>query len=195
MRSVTTSCVRSTAKDGNEHHAAAFGASFSSPWPESRGACRGAFKTVAAAIGRFTDDIVEALRGFGIGLQQLVVGADVAGEEDARRRLALLLHFHLDRGRAQKMAGVPESHADARRPARTMFPWPASRTGSAPPWRHPWCTSARPRFAALGVALVQLLHFHFLDEARVRQHDAAKVAVPSLACNQIRQSRASPAWE
>ena len=42
-------------------------------------------RPLPVAIGRFRDDIVEARRGLGIGLQQFGVGADVAGSENAQR--------------------------------------------------------------------------------------------------------------
>ena len=53
--------------------------------PAARGALRRDRRAVAVAIGRFRNDVVEAGGRFGIGLEQLGVGADIAGGEHAQR--------------------------------------------------------------------------------------------------------------
>ena len=72
-------------------------------------------RPVGVAIGGFADHIIEAGRRFRIGLQQLGIGAKIAGRQHAQRRaiLALAGEFDLDRRRAEQMAGVPIAGAHA----------------------------------------------------------------------------------
>ena len=72
-------------------------------------------RTLAIAIGRFRDDVVEACRRLGIGLQQFGVRADVAGRKDAQRfpDASSSATFDLDRGGAEQMPGVPVARANA----------------------------------------------------------------------------------
>ena len=72
-------------------------------------------RPIAVAIGRFRNDVVEAGRRFGIRLQQLGVGADIAGGQHPQRLAAGAFagKLELDRGRAEQMTGVPIARAHA----------------------------------------------------------------------------------
>ena len=74
-----------------------------------------ALEAVTPAIGRLADHVIEIGGRLRIGLQHLVVGAEIAREQQAQRLRAILLDLDLDRGRAQQVAGVPVARADAGR--------------------------------------------------------------------------------
>ena len=72
----------------DEHHAAPGGCGIDFACQQFAALVLRALEAVDIAVGRLADDIVPAGRRFGIGFQHLVVGANVAGEQDAERLLA-----------------------------------------------------------------------------------------------------------
>ena len=69
---------------------------------------------VRIAIGGFKEDVIEVSRPVRVRLQELVVGSDIAGEQEAHRLLvAAVRHLHLDGGRAQKMTRIPVAGPEA----------------------------------------------------------------------------------
>ena len=124
-----------------------------------------ALEAVAPAIGRFADHVVEVVRRFGVEVQHLVVGPDVAREQDAERLAVIALDLHLDRGGAEKMTGVPETGADA---GGRRDPGLEAVSLEMLEGRHRILLRVDRLdllLAALQAALVQLLHFHFLDRS------------------------------
>ena len=134
----------------------------------------GGVDAVAVAIGALAEDVVEAARPGRVRVEELVVGADVGGEEDADGALAVL-RLDLDRGRAEEMAGVPEPRPDARQrlePGRIADL--AELLETARGIGHAVDRLDR-RPVLPGVPLVELLDLHLLDVGRIGQHDAGEV--------------------
>ena len=134
-----------------------------------------ALEAVTPAIGRLADHEIEIGRRLRIGLQHLVVGPQVTREQQAQRLGALLLHLDLDRGRAQQVAGIPVARPDAGCGRDPHFIGVALEMRERVHRILLGVDRLHQILTALGATLVELLHFHLLDVARVRQHDGAEV--------------------
>ena len=68
------------------------------------------------AVSRFRNHVIEARRRLRIGLQQLRIGTDIAGSEQAQRMSVgtRAVELEFDRGRAEQMPGIPVARANAR---------------------------------------------------------------------------------
>lgn len=61
------------------------------------------------AIGAFADHMIERGRSLRVGVEGLVVRAEVAGKEQA-----CFANLHLNRGRSENVAGIPQPGREAR---------------------------------------------------------------------------------
>ena len=100
-------------------------------------------RPVSVAVGGFGDDIVESRRRFRIGLQQLGVGADIAGGENAQRfpRWLFAGKLELDGGGPEQMSGVPIAGADARHHVDPCLVVDRRGRTAARRRHRPWCRS------------------------------------------------------
>ena len=138
----------------------------------------GCLGPVGVAVGRLADDIVEIARRLGIGMQQLEVGADVAGEQQPQRPVRACPcrgDLDLDRSRAEQVARVPEPCPDAGKDAEPAI------IGFRPEEREAG-VGVRARvdrfdrlLAPARLAPVQLLDLDGLDMGAVGQHDAGEI--------------------
>ena len=157
-------------------------------------------RTFAVAIGRFRDDIVEARRRLGIGLQQLGIRADVAGTENAERlsRSVFTGEFDLDRRGAEQMPGVPVARANARNHVDPFFV--VDRRERLQRGNRIGLRIDRADFGppARRVAPVQGSNLGLLDAAGVRQHVGTEIdgaarrkdAAGKAVAHQLRQQAA-----
>jgi hypothetical protein len=134
------------------------------------------FGPVDRTIGRFAENVIEAGRSFGIGLQEFEGRPDVAGEQNSYRRgAASRHHFHLDRGGAEEMAGVPVARPHAR---HRLEPCTIADGGKLLHRRFgigDTINRLDKRPPAPRIAGVQLANFGFLHMARIRQHDGTEI--------------------
>ena len=142
-----------------------------------RGAIARHRRAVLVAIGRFADDVVEPGRRFRIGLQQLGVGAEIAGGQHAQRLagFAFAGEFDLDRGRAEQMAGVPVARAHARHgldPVLVIDRPEGIERGDRVALRVDRRHRRRPRAA---LRRLSVSDFRFLDAAGIGQHEGAQI--------------------
>ena len=130
----------------------------------------GQFRAHPVAIGRFADQMVDPGRARRIGLQQLRLRADVAGEEQP-----LSTRLDLDRGRAEQVAGVPETRAHVGchvEPSAVALRPEGFEAGLRILERIDRLDLMMP---APRIAAVELLDLHLLDMARIRQHHRAEI--------------------
>ena len=113
MRSTRSSCVLSTANDGMSNTPLGCVAARTSSRSIRRRLFDGGAGPVRIAIGGLKQDVIEVPRPVRVRLQELVVGSDIAGEQEARRLLVTAMrHLHLDGGRAEKMTRIPVAGAE-----------------------------------------------------------------------------------
>ena len=134
-------------------------------------------RPVVVAVGRFANDIVQAGRRLRIGLQQLGVGAEIAGGEHPQRLAgrAFAGEFDFDRGRAEQMSGVPVARAHARHdlnPSLVIDRAESIERGDSIALR---VDRRHERTPARRIAPVERGDFRFLDAAGVGQHVGAQV--------------------
>ena len=104
-------------------------------------------------------------------LQQLVVRADVTGEEQAQGLLAVTLrYFNLDRGGAEHMSGIPEPGPDISGGLDPGFIFNRRKLLNGLQGVFHGVYGADLLAAASPVAPVQPFNLAFLDVAGVRQH-------------------------
>jgi hypothetical protein len=107
-------------------------------------------------------------------ISDILPARSVARKYDAHRRVrAADLKFH--RGEAKQMACVPETDAKAFCNRGPFTVWQGSKQGHAGGCVPLIVDRLDRRPAALRVAAVEIVHFHFLDMGRIRQHHGAYV--------------------
>ncbi len=176
-RSVTTSWVRSTAKEGMSSAPPRAGCGGHLLASSSRRLPRLALEAVGAAIGRFADRHSRSPAA----PRDRAPASWHRGRCRRRRECAAAclpgaFDLDFDRGGAQEMAGIPEAaaYARGRREPGLVVGWPWN---SAQGRLGVFDGVDRLHFgkAALAVALIELPHLAFLDEGRIGQHDRAEI--------------------
>jgi len=132
---------------------------------------------LAAAVGRLAADEIEIFGGFRVRMEQLVIGADVAGKQQAQDARAALAggDLHLDGGGTEDMPGIPEACPHA---LPDLAPGLVGDVGERLQRRVDVVAGIHRldrRAAALHVAAVQPLDLGLLDVGAVGQHVGQQV--------------------